>query len=55
MTRLAWALAAILLAAALVAAAMPWRVPRAVVAEALDAGLARGLGLRAVLAGPATI
>ena len=55
MTRLAWALAAILLAAGLVAAAMPWRVPRAAVAEALDAGLARGLGLHAVLAGPATI
>ena len=51
MTRLAWPLAALLLAAGLVAAATPWRIPRAAVAEALDAGL---VGVRATLGGPAT-
>ena len=52
MTRLVGPLAAFLLAAGLVAAATPWRIPRAAVAEAMDAGL---VGVRASLAGPATI
>ncbi|RYB06309.1 AsmA family protein [Lichenibacterium ramalinae] len=52
MTRLVWPTAALLIAAGLVAAATPWRIPRAVVAEALDSGFT---GVRATLAGPATI
>lgn len=55
MKRLAWPLAAILLAALLVAAATPWRIPRATVAGALGVGLQRATGLSATVAGPATI
>lgn len=52
MTRLVWPVTALLIGAGLVAAATPWRIPRAAVAEALDAGL---VGVRVTLAGPATI
>ena len=54
MKRLAWPLAAILIAALLVAAATPWRIPRATVAGALGVGLKRATGLSATVAGPAT-
>lgn len=54
MKKLALALVAALLIAGLVAATCPWRVPRALVAQALEAGLPRSGGLHASLAGPAT-
>ena len=54
MKKLALALVAALLIAGLVAATSPWRVPRALVAQALEAGLPRSGGLHASLSGPAT-
>ena len=54
MKKLTLALVAVLLVAGLIAATSPWRIPRAVVAQALEAGLPRSSGLHASLAGPAT-
>ena len=54
MKKLALALGVVLLVVGLVAATSPWRVPRALVAQALEAGLPRSGGLHASLGGPAT-
>lgn len=54
MTGLAKLTVLVLAAAALGAAAAPWRVPRATVAEAFAGGIARGAGLRAAAAGRVT-
>ncbi len=54
MKKLALALVAALLVTGLVLVTLPWRIPRALVAQALEAGLPHARGLHAKLAGPAT-